>query len=182
VNRLVALLRRHPEVAVAAVEGESASFAWLADAFGDELLSRQERDDLAADQQLSRTLADSYLFVITAEEWGRGTVLAGARPPVGADWWITMVPAGSTGRGLTAPEDASARELIALFGGPPDRVRPVVVDPARRDRVTVAVSTHCPPPIRGVCAHGLCGGCKERRVYEPQQGGEARVCRCDHLE
>jgi hypothetical protein len=181
-NRLVALLRGNPEVAVKAAERESASFEWLADAFGDALLRHQERDVLVGDERLGRALADSYLPVITADEWNRGTVLAGARPPVEAEWWVTMVPAGGTGRGLTAPEDATDTELISLFSGPPTNVRPVVFDPARRRLIPVAAAAHCLPPIRGVCGSGLCGGCKERRVYEPRQGGDARLCRCDDPE
>jgi hypothetical protein len=112
------LLRGHPEVIAAAAERDSVSFEWLVDVFGDALLSHQELDDVAADERLGRTLAGSYLPVITAGEWNHGTVLAGSRPPVEAEWWVTMVPAGSTGRGLTAPEDATATERISLFGGP----------------------------------------------------------------
>src|SRR5437773_1887768 len=92
-NRLVAALLRRPEVVAAAAEQQGATFGWLADTLGEELLSQEERARVAGDEGLRRELESGYLGAITAGRWNESIQLARSRPPVESAEWVTMVPA-----------------------------------------------------------------------------------------
>ena len=175
-NRLVAALLRRPEVVTTATElQEEATFEWLADALGEELLSREERASVTGDAALSRELEGSYLRAISAERWNESLELARAQPSVRSPEWVTMVPAGGGQAGLTAPEDASDTDRISLFRGPASNAGRISVELALAN-LSVSVSSHCSLPIDSVCDPGVCGGCKLLYVEAPHEG---LICRCD---
>jgi hypothetical protein len=174
-NRLVAALLHRPEVVATAAEQGSATFEWLADALGEELLSQEERTRIAQDEVLSRELSSSYLHPITAERWNEGVQLARSQPAVESPEWVTMIPATGAEAGLTAPDDASDTDRISLFTGPPSNARRVSVELAGPD-LSMSVSDHCSPPIDGKCETGACGGCKLFPIEAPNVG---LICDCD---
>ena len=176
-NRLVAALLRRPEVVATATE-QGATFEWLADALGEELLSQEERARIAGDEKLSRELSGSYLRPITAERWNKSLELARSRPSVQSPEWVTMVPAAEAQSGLTAPEDVSDAERISLFTGPLSNARRISVELASPN-LSLSVSSHCSLPVDSVCDPGVCGGCKLLYVEAPHEG---LVCRCDEAD
>jgi hypothetical protein len=174
-NRLVAALLHHPEVVATATAQQEVTFEWLADALGEDLLSREERARIATDWTLSHELEGSYLRAIAAQRWNESVQLARSRPSVHSPEWVTMVPAVGAQAGLTAPEDGSDKEKISLFIGPPPSVRRISVEP-EGSNLSISVSSHCSLPIDSKCDPGFCGGCKVLYVEAPHEG---QICRCD---
>jgi hypothetical protein len=175
-NRLVAVLRRRPDVVAVAATRMRSEFSWFLEALGDDLLSPAERARIIDAPPVSRALDGSFLCAITAPEWTAGIRRAGDEPPARASEWVIMIPAGSTGLGLTAPEDASTEERLSLFAGQGDDVRPISVAPARPTRLLSAAGHCVRVPVRAVCDPGICGRCRLRRVED------GLICMCSHVE
>jgi hypothetical protein len=177
-NRLVAALRRRPDVVLAATSRAQPDFSWFSEVLGDGFLSPAERSRIAADPVASHALDGSYLSVITAPDWGEGLRRAEGEPPIRAAQWVTMIPAGHSGFGLTAPEDSFPTDRVSLFTGPPDDVYQISVE---LDPVALASAAggHCRRvPVRGECSPGTCGRCRPRLAEQGSTFG--LVCMCVH--
>jgi hypothetical protein len=175
-NRLVAALLRRPDIVAAAAEQQGATFDWLVDNLGAELLDAREQAAIAANPALIDELAVGYLPVVTAEEWNRNVNRARSRPGDQPSEWVTMVPAAGAQVGLTAPEDRSDTDMISLFIGPVNNARTISIEPTDQS-VSISSAAHCSLPVRSNCDKTRCPGCTLIYVEAPHTG---LICRCQH--
>src|SRR5262245_61246270 len=116
-NRLVDALLDHPDVVDLAVQSDAAGFELLVEELGDALLSRRERYIIVRNAELRSRLCTGYLPIMTAVAWNTALNLTQGDAPA-SGWWTVMIASTTGHRGLTAPQDSSDVELIALFAGP----------------------------------------------------------------
>jgi hypothetical protein len=180
VNRLVSALIARPQVIEQTAGQDDPSFGLLLDALGDVVFSESELHHIQNDAQLRRRLQTSYLPTISAPDWEFALSLTENRMASNSGWWTVMI-AGTSGHfGLTAPQDASAAELVALFTGPPTSVQILVYDPALGRVSEVTGGPHCGPPSRGRCYEGRCHSCSAFEVYDKATHSAGIKCLCPH--
>lgn len=177
-NRLVNALMARPQVIDETAGHERAPFGTLLEALGDDLLSGPERGILQSDPALSRRLQESYLPAISAAQWQDALTMAGNRTAASSGWWTVMIAAPGGRRGVTAPQNGSAPELVALFTPPYSHPGVLIYNPALRSVTELADGAHCGLPSRGRCAPGRCGGCVPATVYDAAAGGMGIKCVC----
>jgi hypothetical protein len=180
VNRLVSALIAHPQVIEQTAGQEDPSFAPLLDALGDAVFSESELHHIQNDPQLRRRLEKSYLPTISAPQWEYALSLTENRTAIDSGWWTVMIAGPSGHFGLTAPQDDSAAELVALFTGPAASVQILVYDPALGMVSDVTGGPHCGPPSRGRCYEGRCHGCSAFEVYDKATHLTGIKCLCSH--
>jgi hypothetical protein len=178
VNRLVSALIARPQVIDRTAGYDRASFELLLDALGDDLLSGRERDPLRSDPALSRRLREGYLPIISASEWQDALSLAANRTASSSGWRTVMIAAVGGHAGLTAPQDSSLPELVALFTGSYNDPGVLIYDPTLRSVTALPGGAHCGVPSRGLCSPGACGGCAPATVYDTATGGRGIKCVC----
>jgi hypothetical protein len=179
-NRLVNALIAHPEVVEQTAGQEDARFGSLLDVLGDAVFSGSELRRIQDDPQLRQRLETSYLPTISAPDWEYALSLAENRTAVNRGWWTVMV-AGTSGRfGLTAPQDGSGAELVALFTGPTARAGILAYDPALSTVIDLTGGPHCGPPSRGRCDRQNCPDCDPAEVYDPATHSTGIKCTCPH--
>lgn len=177
-NRLVKELLGRVSVLRLATQGETASFDLLRDALGETLLTGTEWDSVLRNEATLQTLRMSYLPVIGASDWYAALGEADEIAPAGSTSWRTvMIPSDDSGFGLTAPQDSSDLDLIALFTGSPSNAQVLVYQPSRGSLSQLPI-THCGPPSWGVCAPGTCGNCKAYKVWDRATQSKGVECRC----
>jgi len=182
VNRLVSALIAHPQVIEQTAGQEDPTFGLLLDALGDAVFSESERNQIQNDPELLRRLETSYLPTITAPSWKRALSLTENRTALNSGWWTVMV-AGTSGQfGLTAPQDDSEAELVALFTGPSASVHILVYNPALGAISEVTGGSHCGPAPRGRCFEGRCHECAAAEVFDKMTGASAIKCICSHQD
>jgi hypothetical protein len=166
VNRLVKALNARPQVIEQTAGQRDPSFGLLLDALGDAVFSESELHRIQNDPQLRQRLETSYLPTISAPDWEDAMSLTENRTAINSGWWTVMI-AGTSGHfGLTAPQDGSGAELVALFTGPAASVWILAYDPALGTLSEVTSRPHCGAPSRGRCYEGTCHGCKAFEVYD----------------
>ena len=181
-NRLVAVLLERPDLVDEAARHGQVTFDWLLDALGGALLTERERARLEARPTLRRSLAASYLSVVTGPQWETSLRIAEVRDDsMSSPWSVAMVPGLTSGMGLTLPQDSFPEVLLGLFRGPEERAWPILYNPARRSLVRIREGGHCDAVgSRGRCDSGVCGGCAAKQVYLGRCLGYGIVCRCAH--
>lgn len=117
-NRLVDALLANSEAVDLAARDEAAPFDLLVAALGESLLRVPERELINRNDNLRQRLRACYLPSITAQDWDGALRLTDGEE-IATGWWTVMIAATTGGIGLTAPQDASATELVALFTGSP---------------------------------------------------------------
>jgi hypothetical protein len=179
-NRLVNALIAHPEVVEQAAGQEDARFGSLLDTLGDVVFSESELRRIQNDPQLRQRLETSYLPTISAPDWEHALSLTENRTAVSSGWWTVMV-AGTSGHfGLTAPQDGSRSELVALFTGPTASAGILAYDPALGAVIDATGGPHCGPPSRGLCDKRNCPGCNPAEVHDPATRLTGIKCSCLH--
>jgi hypothetical protein len=180
VNRLVNALIEHPQVIEQTAGREDARFGSLLDALGDAMFSGSELHRIQDDLQLRQHLETSYLPTISAPDWEHALSLTENRTAINTGWWTAMI-AGTSGQfGLTAPQDGSGSGLVALFAGPPAKVRVLIYYPALGRVEELPVGRHCGPSSRGHCYEGACRGCTSRQVFDVATRSRGIKCMCQH--
>jgi hypothetical protein len=182
VNRLVKALIERPHIIEQAAGQEEVRFGQLLDALGDALFDESELDRTQNDLQLRQRLERSYLPTISAPDWDRALSLTENRTAVNRGWWTVMVAGVSGNFGLTAPQDGSRAELVALYTGPADGAQVLVYDIARGAASEVNGGPHCGPPSRGRCFEGRCHGCAAFEVYDEATHSTGIKCLCSHQD
>jgi hypothetical protein len=183
-NLLVSLLSERQDLAVWAVQGEIIPYGWLAESLSDDLFGSRS-GLIRTNEELQEILSFSYLPVISGPQWDEALRMSDPgsdwlEVPHEPTWWEVMIPAGQTGLGITAPQDSSPEELVALFLRSDGSVVAFEAQTGRLVRGLSGNLQHCSPPHRGRCGPGLCGGCSSRRVYD-ERFGFGIACRCDDL-
>jgi hypothetical protein len=180
VNRLLRALIERPQVIEQTAGQQDPKFGRLLDELGDTLLSESERNILQDDPLLRPLLENSYLPTISAPDWERALSLTENRTAINSGWWTVMV-AGTSGHfGLTAPQDDSGTELVALFTGPVDSAQILAYNPTLGTVRGVPGGPHCGPPSRGRCFEGRCHGCAAFEVYDRATHSTGIKCMCPH--
>jgi len=180
VNRLVTALIAHPQVIGQTAGQEDVRFGLLLDALGDSAFSESELDRIQNDSQLRQRLESSYLPTISAPDWEHALSLTENRTAIRSGWWTVMIADPSGHFGLTAPQDGSRAELIALFTGPADSTGVLVFDPALGAVIDVIGAPHCGPPSRGRCDTQNCPDCEPAEVYDEATHSTGIKCACPH--
>ena len=179
-NRLVDALIAHPQVVEQMAGQEDARFGSLLDTLGDALFSESELHRIQNDPQLRQRLDTSYLLTISAPDWEYALSLTENRTAINSGWWTVMV-AGTSGHfGLTAPQDGSGAELVALFTGPAASAGILAYDPALGTVSEVTGGPHCGPPSRGRCDKRNCPDCDPAEVYDEATHSTGIKCTCPH--
>jgi hypothetical protein len=178
-NRIVKALIERPQVIEETAGREDPRFGWLLDALGDALLSASELLRIQDDLQLQR-LRESYLATITAPKWNRALSKTENRTAASSGWWTVMVAGTSGGFGLTAPQDGSGAELIALFTGQEKDTKVLVYDPALGTVSEITGGPHCGLSSHGLCFEGSCHGCLPYEVYDMKTHSSGIKCECSH--
>ena len=179
VNRLVRALIAHPQVIEQTAGQQDPSFGLLLDALGDAMLSESELHLIQNDPQLRQRLETSYLPTISAPDWNDALSLTENRTTTNSGWW-TVIVAGTSGHfGLTAPQEGSGTELVALFTGPAASAWILAYDPALGTLSEAAGKPHCGAPSRGRCYEGTCHGCIPYEVYDEATHSGIK-CMCSH--
>lgn len=176
-NRLVTALTAHPQVIELFAGQERAPFDVLLRRLGDDLLSGPERQIIRS-RAIGRRLQPSYLPTISFGDWERALSLAASRTTGRSGWYTVMIPAADGLSGLTAPQNDSNSELIALFALPYDDPAILVYDPALGSVIELAGEPHCGVPSRGLCSPGTCGGCHPAKVRDKATGSIGIKCVC----
>jgi hypothetical protein len=177
-NRLVRALLAQPSVVGQVIRDETAPFAVLRDVLGDALFSESEWEAVARDEIAFQAFRTSYLPTVSASDWYAALRQADEMNPDSRSvWWTVMIPSDVGDFGLTAPENSSETELVALFSGPLSGARVFAYDLMRTSPITLPFA-HCSPPSWGICAPGSCGGCKARLVWDPTTKSKGIECRC----
>lgn len=179
-NRLVNALMARPQVIERTAGHEDARFGSLLDALGDTVFSESELHRIQDDRPLRQRLEESYLPTISAPDWEYALTLTENRTAINSGWWTVMIPGTSGHFGLTAPQDGSASELVALFTGPAASAGILVYDPALGAVKDVTGGPHCGPPSRGRCGEGICYGCAAFEVYDEATHSTGIKCMCSH--
>jgi hypothetical protein len=173
----VTALTAHPEVIGLFAGQERAPFDLLLRGLGDDLLSGPERQIIRS-RAIGRRLQPGYLPTISFGDW-QGALSQAANRTTGRSGWYTVMIAAFDGlSGLTAPQDGSSSELIALFAPPYDDPAILVYDPALGSVTELASELHCGAPSRGRCSPGTCGGCHAATVRDKATGGIGIKCVC----
>jgi hypothetical protein len=179
VNRLVNALITYPQVIEQMAETENASFVSLLDALGNAIFSVPELYRIQDDRPLRQRLEAGYLPTITAAQWEYALSLTENRTTISSGWWTVMI-AGTSGHfGLTAPQNGSESELVALFAGPAPTEGILVYDPVLGTISEVDGGPHCGPSSRGRCK-GRCNGCVAFEVYDESTHSTGIKCLCPH--
>jgi hypothetical protein len=179
-NRLVKALIARPQVIEQTAGQGDPSFGLLLDALGDLVFSGSELQRIQADLQLRQRLETGYLPTISAPDWNYAMSLTENRTAIKSGWWTVMVAGASGHFGLTAPQDGSGSEVVALFTGPAASAEILVYDPALGTLGEVTGGPHCGPPSRGRCREGTCHGCEPFEVYDEASHSTGIMCMCSH--
>lgn len=179
-NRLVNALIAHPQVVEQMAGEEDVPFGSLLDALGDAMFRESELPRIRNDLQLREWLGKGYLPTISAPDWEHALSLTENRTTVNSGWWTVMVAGTSGHYGLTAPQDNSGRELVALFTGPASSADILVYDPVLDKADYGTGGPHCGPPSRGRCGEGTCHGCAPFEVYDEPSRSTGIKCLCEH--
>jgi hypothetical protein len=169
-----------PQVIEQTVGQEEARFGQLLDALGDVLFRESELHHIQNDLQLSRRLGESYLPTISAPAWDHALSLTENRTTINSGWWTVMIADASGHFGLTAPQDGSGAELVALYTGPADSAQVLAYDPVLGTVREVAGGPHCGQAVRGRCFEGRCHGCAAYEVYDEKSHSTGIKCVCPH--
>jgi hypothetical protein len=144
------------------------------------VFSGPELHRIQDDLQLRQRLETSYLPTISAPDWEYALSLTENRTAINSGWWTVMI-AGTSGHfGLTAPQDGSGAELVALFTGPAASAEILVYGPALGTVIEVTGGPHCGPSSRGRCYEGTCHGCAAFEVYDEATHSTGIKCMCSH--
>jgi hypothetical protein len=184
VNRLVNALIAHPRVIEIIAGHEDAPkdipFESLLEALGDAVFSRSELRRIQDDLQLRQRLVSSYLPTISAPDWEDALSLTENRTAINSGWWTVMI-AGTSGHfGLTAPQDGSESDLVALFAGAAASAVILAYDPALGTVIKVTGGPHCGLSVRGRCFEGTCHECAAFEVYDEATHSTGIKCMCSH--
>lgn len=178
-NRLVDALLANSEVVDLAARDETAPFDLLVGALGESLLSVPERELINRHDDLRQRLRACYLPSITAQDWDGALRLTDGEE-IATGWWTVMIAAATGGIGLTAPQDSSVTELVALFTGPAPNAALLVYDPALGRVIDLAPGGHCVLRPDGLCGKGTCGQCRSKTVWD--RTGRGIRCSCPHQQ
>lgn len=179
-NRLVKALIARPQVIEQTAGQGDPSFGLLMDVLGDAVFSESELDRIQNDLELRERLETGYLATISAPDWDYALSLTENRTAINSGWWTVMVAGASGHFGLTAPQDDSGADLVALFTGPAASVQTLVYDPALGALRDVTGRPHCGPPSRGRCFEGTCHDCAAFEVYDEATHSTGIKCMCSH--